>query len=317
LGDEGILRLFNTIGDDITGTLTGKTQQELEKLLQLLEEYAKKLEGTEFAGAFDGIIKNVNDAISSLPENTQKAIKVVDQSLKELQGTLGQLAQAFGDSFAFELERLESDYRNASNSIVGDTKEANQKRIELEKAYQADKKRIEKEARLTSLRITLAETLAAGAQGVVQAITAAGGNPVIAGVFAAINGAITLAQVGLIAQQISFVSQLRRGGRLAAGGTVMGPSHENGGVRYMNGGVELEGNEAVVNRNSTIRYSSLLSSINQAEGGRPILVGNAMDSRLIEVLAKQKQEPIRAYVLESDITKSQTINRKLEQLASF
>jgi hypothetical protein len=42
-----------------------------------------------------------------------------------------------------------------------------------------------------------------------------------------------------------------------------------------------------------------------------------MDSRLIEVLAKQKQEPIRAYVLESDITKSQTINRKLEQLASF
>jgi hypothetical protein len=73
----------------------------------------------------------------------------------------------------------------------------------------------------------------------------------------------------------------------------------------------------VVNRNSTIRYSSLLSSINQAEGGRPILVGNAMDSRLIEVLAKQKQEPIRAYVLESDITKSQTINRKLEQLASF
>ena len=317
LGREGIIKLFNEIGDNIAGTLEGKTQKELEALLKLFEEYAKKLEGTPFAGTFNGLIDNISDAINKLPENAQKAIKVVDQSLRELQKSLGNLSQVFGDAFNFQLEQLESNYKKSTDAIVGDTKEANNKRIELEKGYQKDKKEIEKRARLTALRITLAETIASGAQGVVQAITAAGGNPAVAAIFAAINASITGVQVGLIAQQISFVQSLRRGGKLASGGLVSGPSHENGGVRFMNGGVELEGNEAIINRNSTIQYGSLLSTINQAQGGRPILVGNSMDSRLIEVLAKQKQEPIRAYVIEGDITRAQNINKKLEQLATF
>jgi hypothetical protein len=104
---------------------------------------------------------------------------------------------------------------------------------------------------------------------------------------------------------------------MAAGGTITGPSHENGGVKFQNGGFELEGNEAVINRISTLNYSGLLSQINESGGGRPILVSSPMDSRLIEVLAKDRQTPIRAYVVEQDITEAQQINRKLEQLASF
>ena len=42
-----------------------------------------------------------------------------------------------------------------------------------------------------------------------------------------------------------------------------------------------------------------------------------MDSRMAEVLASTRNEPIRAYVLEQDITKSQAVNRRLEELASF
>jgi hypothetical protein len=46
-------------------------------------------------------------------------------------------------------------------------------------------------------------------------------------------------------------------------------------------------------------------------------MNNFDDSRLLEALAKQKSEPIRAYVVESDITQSQTVQRRLEQLSTL
>ena len=53
-----------------------------------------------------------------------------------------------------------------------------------------------------------------------------------------------------------------------------------------------------------------------AGGGKP-LVNNFDDSRIVEAIAKQRNEPIRAYVVESDITNKQQITRRLEQLAQF
>jgi hypothetical protein len=104
---------------------------------------------------------------------------------------------------------------------------------------------------------------------------------------------------------------------MARGGFLRGPSHEQGGIKYQGGGVEVEGNESVINRRSTLAYAPLLSQINMQGGGRPIYVNNVMDSRMAEVLASVKNEPIRAYVLEQDITKSQAVNRRLEELASY
>jgi hypothetical protein len=170
------------------------------------------------------------------------------------------------------------------------------------------------------LKFTLAQTIASGAQAVVSALSLP---PPFNAILAGLNAAVTLLQVGIIQTQINDVQSqpLRRGGVLsngilAGGGLVSGPSHEQGGV-YAGGGYTLEGNEAVINRQSTLQYSGLLSQINQQGGGRPIMVQSAMDSRLVEALAKQKSEPIRAYVVEQDITKAQGINRRLEQLASF
>jgi hypothetical protein len=203
------------------------------------------------------------------------------------------------------------------NSVVGDTEQANQKRIELEKEYQAEKKALEKEAQLTALKFTLAQTIASAAQAVVVTLANPLLDPVTKAIIIGLNAVISAAQVAIIGEQISQVqSSKRRGGLLAGGGLVQGPSHEQGGV-YAGGGFVLEGNEAVINRQSTLKYSGLLSQINQSEGGRPIMVQAPMDSRLVEALAKQSSEPIRAYVVESDISKAQAINKRLEQLASF
>lgn len=62
----------------------------------------------------------------------------------------------------------------------------------------------------------------------------------------------------------------KSGGLLeAAGGMVMGPSHSNGGVRGTGrfNNVEVEGGEAIINKNSTRMFLPLLSKLNEIGGG--------------------------------------------------
>jgi hypothetical protein len=55
-------------------------------------------------------------------------------------------------------------------------------------------------------------------------------------------------------------------------------------------------------------------------GGKP-MINNAqnglMEERLLQAIAKSSTEPIRAYVLNSEITSGQAINRRLSELASI
>jgi len=263
----------------------------------------------------DEQVKATSEAETKKQEQFKKTLDNLNLALQTISKALSDVASLVAQSFQIELDTLEYRYQTAMGNIVGDTEEANQKRIETEKAYQAEKAQIERKAQLASLKFTLASALASGAQAVVAALALA---PPASFIIAGINAGITAVQVGLIQTQINDLQSrpLRRGGLLQGGGLVSGPSHEQGGV-YAGGGYTLEGNEAVINRQSTLQYSGLLSQINQSGGGRPIVVQSAMDSRLVEALAKQKSEPIRAYVVEQDITRAQTINRRLEQLASF
>ena len=263
----------------------------------------------------DEQIKATSVAETKKQEQYKKTLDNLTLALQTISKAISDIASLVAQSAQIELDALEYRYQNAMENIVGDTEEANQKRIETEKAYQSEKAQIERKAQLASLKFSLAAALASGAQAIVAALALP---PPASFIIAGINAGITAVQVGLIQTQINDLQSrpLRRGGLLQGGGMVSGPSHEQGGV-YAGGGYTLEGNEAVINRQSTLQYSGLLSQINQSGGGRPIMVQSAMDSRLVEALAKQKSEPIRAYVVEQDITRAQTINRRLEQLASF
>jgi hypothetical protein len=53
--------------------------------------------------------------------------------------------------------------------------------------------------------------------------------------------------------------------KFAKGGILQGASHANGGIKTLFG--ELEGNEAIINKNSTREFTPLLSAINVAGGG--------------------------------------------------
>jgi hypothetical protein len=276
-----------------------------EEKLRLLKNYLEKeVNVTEEAE------KKKEDAF-------QKTINKVQDTIGQLQAALGALSQTFSEAQNLQLDLLEKRYERLQESIIGDSEEANAKRLEAEKIYQAERLRLEKQGAKTQLRISLAQAIANSAQAFTGALTAK--PPVLGPILAGITAIASAAQIGIIAQQIQAIDSYRKGGKLkpmAGGGMVFGPAHEYGGVKFQGGGIELEGNESVINRVSTVRYQDLLNQINMAGGGAPI-VNNFDDSRIVEAIAKQRREPIRAYVVESDITNKQTIQRRLELLSQI
>ena len=162
---------------------------------------------------------------------------------------------------------------------------------------------------MAQLELTRIQALAEVALAINRAYAETG--PIAGNIFAAIIGAIGLAQVAVITQQINAVRNLRQGGLL------MGASHEQGGIPFGSTGVYAEGGEVVVNRQSSLDYRGLLSSINMAGGGAPLVSSSFDDTRLVEAINRQNREPIKAYVLEQDITRSQSVNKRLQQLSKI
>ena len=269
-------------------------------------------------------VDELNNVIDANAEKTTKAfnrktledfVAGLQEGVAQIQSVLGALQQTTQAYFDQQFNTLEKRYTRLTESIIGDSEEAAKKRIEAEKIYQAERERLEKRAAKTQLRISLAQSLANTAEAITRVFAQTGIGGIIAGTLVA---AASGAQSIIIAQQLAAVDSYKRGGiiRKQGGGLVTGPPHEFGGVKFQGGGIELEGNEAIINRVSTINYMGLLDQINQAGGGSPIS-SIANESRLMEAIAKQRNTPIRAYVVESDITAKQETARRLESLSQF
>jgi polyhydroxyalkanoate synthesis regulator phasin len=304
------------------GEITVKTEESVEKQREnIIQQFSqRKIDLTKLTQEeIDKIIEfYLNKQIKQTEESTKIQIKRLEnfkQFLAEFQGLVGQVSQLTTDLYSNELEKLDRQNEEINSKILGDSERANELRLEQEEIYNRKKKQLEKNAARTALQISLVQATANVAEAVTKALTA---GPVSGQILAGISAAIGLVQVGVIAKQLTEVDSYQRGGIIKGqGGMVVGPSHEYGGVKFQNGGVELEGGEAVINRVSTIKYAGLLSQINQNGGGKPISVTNFDDSRILEALSRQKNEPLRAYVVESDITDKQQITRRLERLSQI
>lgn len=281
--------------------LTKLTQEEIDKIIQFY-------------------LGKQKEALDKSTEDRLKRVSEFQDIIQEFQAVLNSLSQTTSLYFDSQFDQLEKRYQRVQEGIIGDSEAANQKRIEAEKAYQAERIKLEKQAAKQALRISLAQSLANTAEAITKAFAAYGGTPA-SFIAASFIAGLSAVQTGIIANQLATIDSYRKGGRLkprqmAGGGMVFGPSHEMGGVKFQGGGIELEGNESVINRVSTLNYMGLLDQINQAGGGRPIGPGYD-DSRIIEAIAKQRNTPIRAYVVESDITAKQETARRLEKLSQI
>jgi regulator of sigma D len=280
------------------------TKASYEEKLQLLLSFLKKE------------VSATEDAETKKQEATQKTLDKIQTAIQAFQTSIQAIQQSVSDFYNFQFDQLEKRNKRLQETILGDSEEANAKRLEAERIYNAERTRLEKQQTKTSLQLSRLQALANVAEAITKAFTA---GPILGQIAAGIVAAASAVQVGIISQQISAVDSYRRGGllrRQGGGFLVNGPAHEYGGVKYQGGGIELEGNEAVINRQSAVRFGNLLNQINMAGGGNA-LVSNFDDSRIVEAIAKQRMEPIRAYVVESDITRKQEITRRLELLSQL
>ena len=317
-GEDGLKTLFSKIGEAIAGT-KDLTKEEIDKLLLLLKNAAGTIKteyGTELGKSLDPAADKLTKAGKKIQEaitlsGFTETIKKVQTDIEAFQSVLTSLSQYTSDYYNFQLTALEKRNEKIQKTIIGDTKQAADLRLETEKQYQLEKEKLEKQAAKRTLQITLAQAIANTAAALIKVTEQTG---VFATLAAGIVAGINAKQIFLIQSQIAALDSYQRGGIVkAAGGLITGPSHEFGGVMLGNG-VNAEGGESIINRQSTIKYGSLLSQINQSGGGKP-LVNNFDDSRIVEALAKQKSEPIRAYVIEQDISSKQAVSRRLQELS--
>ena len=254
-------------------------------------------------------IDSINTLIDGIDtENLANKINdIASQVVGIFNDITGQIQGLISDSISLQLEQLDY-YTEQALAEVGDETEK-QRAIQEEIRAKAEKDRFElnKKARLTDLQFSLASTIANGAQAAINAIATVPppGGQILAGIY----GILTAAQLAIINDQIGFVKSTQFQAR--RGGLIMGDSHEYGGVIARNG-LELEGGEAIINRNAVSQFGDLLSQINLSTGGRA-LSGN--DSDIAQEIRQQNQRPIKTYVLYDDIQNTNKINSKLEQIS--
>jgi hypothetical protein len=268
--------------------------------------------------AFKKKEKEVNDqAEKDKQDKYKETLAAISKGFELFSITLNQISALQRERVQTDLEGLKIAEQNALKQVVGDSEKAAAKRIEIQKEYEEQAKAVEKKGRIDSLKLSLVQTIANGAQAFVKSLAELG--PILGPILAGINAALTLGQIAVINDQISNAQMMRKGGLLKAQGGMLlsGPSHENGGIPLAQMGIVAEGQETIINRQSSINFRDLLSTINQSGGGRPLVVNNFDDSRIVEAIASQKQKPLRAYVLQSEITREQAISQRLDDLSKI
>lgn len=275
--------------DEIEKFFATATEETTNLTQEQIDAINKLIDGVKFDSLIEGIADVTNEIVGVFNDVT------------------GQIQGVISDSISLQLEQLDY-YGEQALAQVGDETER-QKALQEEIRKDIEKERFElnKRGRISELRFAQAQAVANGAQAVVNAI--ANVTPPFGQILAGIYAGITAAQVTIIRDQLSFVQgtqfQARRGG------LVMGASHEMGGVP-MGNGLELEGGEAIINRNAVSQFSDLLSQINLSTGGRAI---QSNDSEIAQEIRRQNQTPIKTYVLYNDIQDTNKINSKLEQIS--
>jgi len=131
-----------------------------------------------------------------------------------------------------------------------------QQGIISQQQFEVEREKIERKAFAQKKKQDTAQALINGAVAVTKALATSGlAGLLLAGTIAVQTGV----QVATIQKQ-----------KFSRGGVAKGKSHANGGIPFTvdgQGGYEMEGGEAIINRRSTAMFRDQLSAINQAGGG--------------------------------------------------
>jgi chromosome segregation ATPase len=305
---EAISKFFEDIGFESFDVLVRTEQDKLD----IVELFLKKRQ------------ELIDNQAKEEKETQEDLLQTTFDNYSEIISGLNQLTLSLSEASQLQIERVEANTEEALSNIVGDTKEAEELRTEIQEESNEKIVEIERRARLRELQFTKIQATADLAQALINALKLP---PPFNAIQASIIGTAGSIQIATIQGQID---DLQSAQGFATGGYVEGPgSGTSDSIPAM-----LSNGEFVVNAKATQKFLPLLEEINDsdtqfrkfANGGYVLdttipttsTIQNIFDdSRIIEELRKTRQEPLRAYVFEKDITEAQQIEKRLQELSKL
>ena len=320
--------LIQKIGDEQVKILKKQRDLELNNLdltenekLQITKKYDKQ------------ILESEQNTQSQIQDAINETIQVQETQLEKLEGTLTKVdnyleviqqafsefettftmfqeqqaeirTQAIEDGFNKQQALLES---SLAEGLISEEQYRNSI-TQLEQQQQQDETALRYKSFRQNKALSIASATIDGARAVLSTFANTPGELIIKSIAAALAGVFAATQIALIGRQ-EF--------RAAVGGIV--PGTGSGEIDSVPS--RLAPGEAVINSKSTSEFLPLLSMINEASGGKslmPDLPAVNEGQRFQPVFQSQTQtQPIRAYVVESDISQSQRRVNRIINSATF
>lgn len=313
--------------------LSADKDAEMAQLQSLYDQ--KLIVEEEFQAAKNDIIRRyANEAAQIQTETWQNGLQTASGFLNNISSLVSSIQNAESASLDAQMQK--------ELAAAGDNAD---KREAIEEKYQARKLEIQKKYADIDMGIQIAQALAAGALAIIQAWTAAEGNPVLAGIYTALIAATTAAQVATIVAQRnaiknSTVSSSSSGttsvrtvipedsGYSEGGFTGYGGRLEPAGIvhrgEYVVPVPEMRDPEAYSHVMAIERIRSRRSTRNRLPGfadggytGDPSSAGTAAAIKEMTAVFKSlRDNPIKAYTVLSEHNAAQEISNKFKKAAS-
>lgn len=237
----------------------------------------------------DAAVDLVNATLSAISDISKIAFDAenrrFEQAIETRQNNISKLNEDLQNATGLQKKFLEIQVEQEKKALDEETKaqeEARKKQGEAQKA------------------IAIVQAVIAAALGVANAFSLP---PPASFVAAAATAVAAGAQIAVIASQ-----------KFADGGILQGPSHAQGGIKTSFG--EMEGGEAVINKESTKRFAPLLSEINVAGGGRKFASGGITGPPLAPNIGSSQTDVNNSLnqFLQASMASTEATNSRIDRL---
>jgi hypothetical protein len=311
------VRLLEQQRDEQLRTFEGSTEERV----QIETDYNNKIVkiNQDAQGQIQGLIEETSDVQQSQLDKLQENLDTIDDYLAAVQSLFSDFESALTNLTEQNAQRrtkVIQDSLDAQTQILDSQlqsrlitqEEYDNKVLQLQQEQEQQEKALAKKSFQTNKALNLVGATIDGARAVISTFANTPGELIIKSIAAALAGVFAATQIGIIARS-KFTA--------ADGGIV--PGMGSGEIDSVS--ATLAPGEAVINSKSTSQFLPVLDAINQANGGRslmPNLPATNQNQRFEVVFPDNKQQqPVRAYVVESDISDAQRRVNRIENSTRF
>lgn len=282
--NQDVLKITQDTQGKVQDAING-TKNTQKTALEELEDQVSKVQ--DYISAIADLYNQFSNTVSMISEARS------EQRKAEIEGQL-----------AFEKEALNNQLAEGLIS----REQYDNKLAELDQQREQEQLALARQEFETNKKLNIANAIINGAQAVLGTFAGTPGGIIIKSIAAGLAAAFSAIQIGVISNQ-QFT---------AAGGGIV-PGMGSGMVDSIP--AMLAPGETVINAQSSAMYPELLNQVNMAGGGislKPDLPAvNKTDSEVRVFGDNKVNQPIRAYVVETDVTDTQKRVDRIKRSAEF